>query len=440
MICIQPECEEEAIHECVCRNQAYFFCEIHYSRHLLDCSEPTHIPIELQRTINPQSKRLVSMKLEDLLKRVVVNKNQLIQDFPKIVEKLEKSFHEIIFKLDEAAKNLRNFIRNLTVNERSLPDCRVKQVIVLSQDEALTEVRTWDKIYNFTLKSKQISQTIEAYGTIYQDFDFLFTNNNTSPPIHVEKINDTRKIDFSKKSINESSGTKSESTFRVKDRKYEENKESKSKTMKNILPYKVNPKCPLNHEMKWSIFVTFQSFKSSNSFYISCDKCSFTFSSSCWNCSSCDYKLCEKCGNEIGSKSPKIKCLKNHELIWKPDTCFYYNMKGLGFGFTCKSCQIMKTEPSWNCRDCNFDLCKDCGIKNFNLKPLFYTPKCGEFHTLSVKELKLNKINGNEIYPKSSSCKDSFEGEALICKICKYFFCVLNAENIMNDLLQVILF
>jgi hypothetical protein len=134
-----------------------------------------------------------------------------------------------------------------------------------------------------------------------------------------------------------------------------------------------------------------------------------------WNCSKCDYSICEPCGEKQGFLAPKLRCLKNHDLIWRPDSSFYYKTKKNRDFFTCFSCKTFQSSPSWHCRDCEVDLCIECGKKG-NQDPLVICGKCKK----SVEfEVKIN-VSSSE---NCEVCKRNSVENFMVCKNCKFSSC-----------------
>lgn len=126
--------------------------------------------------------------------------------------------------------------------------------------------------------------------------------------------------------------------------------------------------CENNHILSWNTQLIFDIFQTSNSWTITCQLCLSNFSSFCWHCDTCNYSVCESCGNASGIKAPYLKCRKNHRLLWSPETIWYYRKDSTSEIFACDICKEIKHEPSWNCDQCGFDICITCGEK-FNIKP-----------------------------------------------------------------------
>ena len=80
------------------------------------------------------------------------------------------------------------------------------------------------------------------------------------------------------------------------------------------------------HNFKWSTDNTFYYYKIQRDWNIFCSICKEnSFSKPSWHCRECNEDVCEKCGEEffeiLGIQ--KLKCRKNHDLQFAPDTCAY---------------------------------------------------------------------------------------------------------------------
>ena len=146
--------------------------------------------------------------------------------------------------------------------------------------------------------------------------------------------------------------------------------------------------CSNGHRYEWHTDNTFWSNDHDKGWNLICVKCRKEFSKPSWECRECEQHLCLDCAETDNFKEnmltkPEILCKKNHALAWSPDTCAYYIEKQFtrNYVFTCKLCLKSHQEPSWHCRDCNYDVCIMCA-RTKGLAPPRDLLVCDELHPL----------------------------------------------------------
>jgi thiol-disulfide isomerase/thioredoxin len=122
-----------------------------------------------------------------------------------------------------------------------------------------------------------------------------------------------------------------------------------------------------------------------------------------------------------------LVCDRNHYLIWQGDVGKYYHETTGSALINCGYCKAVLKRSSWHCRECKFDLCKDCRdwvieSKNYNNPYL----KCWSLHSLlmseKLKEYYLKKI-GSDKYT-CRSCNNALTGLNLHCRRCYFDMCL----------------
>ena len=121
-----------------------------------------------------------------------------------------------------------------------------------------------------------------------------------------------------------------------------------------------------------------------------------------------------------------LVCDLNHFLIWHGDVEKYYKDLNPDAVMRCNYCKNGMKRSSWHCRECKFDLCKDCrdwvvDSQKFNSPAL----KCWENHFLlgsdKLKEFYKKKF-GIEKYT-CRACNTQQEGSNLHCRRCYFDIC-----------------
>ena len=121
-----------------------------------------------------------------------------------------------------------------------------------------------------------------------------------------------------------------------------------------------------------------------------------------------------------------LVCDKNHYLIWHGDVGKYYNEVSNSPKIFCDYCKATMKRSSWHCRECRFDLCKDCRdwvVESKKLNNSYL--KCWNSHFLlmstRLKEYYMKKF-GAEKYT-CRSCNTVQSGTNLHCRRCYFDIC-----------------
>ncbi|OMJ75359.1 hypothetical protein SteCoe_25515 [Stentor coeruleus] len=126
-----------------------------------------------------------------------------------------------------------------------------------------------------------------------------------------------------------------------------------------------------------------------------------------------------------------LVCDKNHYLIWQGDVGKFYNETSGNPGIKCDFCKASLRRSSWHCRECRFDLCKDCrdwlvDSKKFNNLHL----RCWASHYLlmseRLKEFYYKKFGVDKYTCRS--CNNVQTGTNLHCRRCFFDVCQ-NCQN-----------
>ena len=392
MNCSALNCKNPPTVQCICNNERKFFCAVDLSKHITNYPSMQH---QTTAIINEDqnSKAVVLNKLNELIARINKNKIDLTEDFSRIVSCLETKFFHTLKELEGISKSLKIFIDKIESDPNLLGDCRLKRVLFSNISVARQELQIWDSIYNFSINSYDLESSIKNYANITIDLEYLYSENELKVIGSNSNISHESSI-IRNDYINNSSNSQSE-LYRSKDM------------------------CLMGHDLKWSAISLLIKNEKDNLLLINCSKCNNSFSSACWVCSKCcEFYLCERCGSSENIKTKAFKCGNNHNLIWRPDACAQYEIEGKGKRFKCRACNKVMNEPSWNCKQCDYDVCQACGSNTFGQSPYFQKPKCKLNHTLT-------KVNADIINNSRSCdiCSRNFIGESYFCKICDYSVC-----------------
>lgn len=119
-------------------------------------------------------------------------------------------------------------------------------------------------------------------------------------------------------------------------------------------------------------------------------------------------------------------CDKNHYLIWQGDVGKYYNEVVGSPIIKCDYCKVALRRSSWHCRECKFDLCKDCrdwavDSKRVNNNYL----RCWSLHNLlmseKLKEYYMKKFGADKYTCRC--CNTVQTGTNLHCRRCFFDVC-----------------
>ena len=180
--------------------------------------------------------------------------------------------------------------------------------------------------------------------------------------------------------------------------------------------------CNNNHGLSWSNSNALIQFFNNRSYWINCNGCRTQYTTPGWSCSKCDFSLCESCGIIQGHPPPNLRCPKDHALRWRCDTSIYYQSLGRAPNYTCNFCGISDNGPNWHCRECNYDICINCGSSAKLIAPTPIT--CCYTHHLEYSVVMIEKPRQHrKIAIPCIKCSQQLEGKAYKCKDCPRPLC-----------------
>lgn len=154
---------------------------------------------------------------------------------------------------------------------------------------------------------------------------------------------------------------------------------------------------------------------------IICDICRNFWTGGSWQCSICQYDICNQCYIDQSAETtelalPDLKCWKGHPMYFYVNTLEYYNKK-LPFKAVqkCQSCKCTVSNGFFSCRQCFFDICVKC--KNKEILPVPH--KCSSKHNLIFREMM------NRDFYECANCGEMFSGASYNCFKCQYDLCEL---------------
>jgi hypothetical protein len=421
--CSRLNCPESPSFECVCRSERKLFCNNDLILHLQDTSI-THSPQPMAKTTDPRVLALLISTLESCRSEVQSQKKQVMEDFSRSLLALEERGKAVLRQLSDYEKNLAKAISDLKTAPNALCESNMKKTLSLSFADAQSECQSWTPC-QLSLNSQELKTSIRQWADISEDFEYIFTTKAKPAPPRSKSTVDSAYPAFRPEKV-DLKGPEEAKTFVHASSLKSPPPADPPNPRHSVPPSPASSAktltCSKKHPLTWSTTVPFQYFNQSKSFWIECDGCHKSFSSSCWHCAECSFDLCENCGNSQGKPAPKLKCDKNHELLWRPETDMYYEFKQQGHNFRCRECRGTKDQAHWHCRSCDYDICQDCGV-NHNYNPLTGKIKCKAGHPLVQTATRVASIGGMILVPKCSCCSQQFNGDAFTCGQCNYMIC-----------------
>ncbi|OMJ85117.1 hypothetical protein SteCoe_13648 [Stentor coeruleus] len=188
-------------------------------------------------------------------------------------------------------------------------------------------------------------------------------------------------------------------------------------------PEECDIKCTCGSYYLYKADLVFWHYEKFGNWNIQCSVCLNYFSKSAWKCNHCDKIICRDCGNIEGMQAIIEYCENNHELIWSPNTCAYYSQEYNKSSYICGLCKRSRNEPSWACRDCEYDICLHCGIQK-GLIPTTNLLICGENKPL----LHYKK---SDIPFICNKCNDITNKNSYSCSDCDFSLCTSRSEPLL---------
>lgn len=186
-------------------------------------------------------------------------------------------------------------------------------------------------------------------------------------------------------------------------------------------------KCPCGGFFIWQTDIVFWHYEKYANWNIHCDFCNTYFSKSAWKCNTCEKVLCRNCGNSKGMHPLIEYCTNQHELIWTPNISAYCSEEYKKTTYICEICKRNRNEPSWSCRDCEYNICIHCGIVKCLVPPL--NPLICE----EKNQLVFNRKSNNSSL--CSKCHESSGRNSYCCNSCNYSLCTGCSEPIIRSMI-----
>lgn len=359
-------CKKKTTISCKCKGYEQYFCLDCLNNHL-----KTHI-------FTSEKCEALSSSLKQKFDEIKGLKQKILRDTTKLVSTIHRASLKVLKPLRLCEKNIKQIISQVKINPYNLPDSPVKEIFKLETEKINEEIGSL-KIAKLKISTPLVSKCIESWMSINVNLSYLSTNLE----------------------------------------QYDELKKPAKDEINLIERPELNqiPMCPKNHVMKWNQHGLISNYlKSNGRLYVFCEFCNKQYSRISWNCMECNYHICSGCAIFIGYKIPNDFCQGKHELLWKFNVSYLYRLEGSNKFWICDLCNSAETSPHWNCINCKYDLCVDCGMKN-GLNPLTGIPLC----------LFGDKLISKGIEQKSSiKCQQCFEKIKRIkyeCQNCHYYIC-----------------
>ncbi|OMJ66782.1 hypothetical protein SteCoe_36254 [Stentor coeruleus] len=412
--CSRENCESNAEFECFCNNERKIFCRNDNKKHIAEIKTVhSNKPLDMKEQNKIQKKLIRTLKSQ--LQIVSHNKKIIFELMLNLISQLEECVNEKVRELSEIEKQLQKAISDINYVDK-MQSCNLKSVFKMTYKNFKAECKNWDLI-KVSLNTFDAQNSIKKLIEIKSQVDKLYTNEKIIPfssePQPIIKPADQPAIKPADQPAIKPADQPAIIPLNQPAQRIEANNLPTVRQNKII--------CRNTHELKWLLTAPFQNLKKTESIWIYCECCKAKFSTACWNCITCNYNICEKCGENVGIFSPKLKCSENHELFWRPDADLYYELKGGLHGFRCNTCNSIKDEAHWHCRECDFDICISCGKEKKQI-PFTCPPKCLKNHKLMMKDSNLSK----PIEMSLSCCKcksDISKCDYYACEACLYFLC-----------------
>lgn len=390
MNCSYSGCQNLAILECFCNNVSKYFCEQDLARHIMSDFNYTHKSKKLD-LIDPQVRSKVIEKLENLNKTLLTSRQSLTKNFYQIISNLETQYKAAISKIDEISKKLYLSIIQIGTFSDFREETRLNQVLKSSLPEFEEKSKIWDELFKLDVNQVEITQSIEKSLMLFEDFDYIFT---------------------------------------LKDRKTQP-RCLEAPAQEIVFRNHIQGFCYNGHKLNWVQTIPEETFRVSLYIYMICNRCNLKYTISSWNCSVCNYNICENCGLEIGYGSVRPKCLLNHNLLWDAKKLNRRYTQILSRDFRCNLCCIGKNEIRLRCNICNYDSCQTCSISEFKIKPKDPKPICIKGHDMKIFLANTKAIQGKINSRKCVKCSSIISSTTVICLECNEFYC-LECFDILN--------
>ncbi|CAG9329054.1 unnamed protein product [Blepharisma stoltei] len=117
-----------------------------------------------------------------------------------------------------------------------------------------------------------------------------------------------------------------------------------------------------------------------------------------------------------------FSCHRGHTLKWYNDAPFYYQEAYKTWLISCDACKKGFSSGCWQCRDCEYDICEECGLSKKMIPPKL---KCGENKELMWR-CDVNQFyaaNYNAFSYTCNQCHEIGEDAHWHCRSCLFDVC-----------------
>ena len=150
-----------------------------------------------------------------------------------------------------------------------------------------------------------------------------------------------------------------------------------------------------------------------------------------WDCSHCTISICHLCQEWIctssPAESPRLLCLKMHNLRKTSRLEEYYMKRFLISGFTCRTCNELLDGEMYHCRNCIYDICLKCSeaIEYIGTQG---SRRCEKSHGIDwhpdICTIIQQKYKAYEF--RCEDCGGNFKGGGAYCCLdCEFYICVM---------------
>lgn len=364
--CAKISCPEKPSFVCICRNEEKYYCNMDLANHLRDTST-RHDPKPIAKQLDQKVAAIVVSSLEKLKVDINQQHKRVLEDFSRSMTLLEEKARSVMRSLSDCEKSVEKAISDVKTGANALESSNLNRVLDLSLEEAKIECTDW-QLVNVCMNSDDLRTSIKEWARIESDLDYLFTERQRTVKTETKAPKTVSYDNYPQahqKTESLSLGPKSNDEYPPA---FQKKERLSTGPEKQDSPAKPNPPIARASTLK------------------------------------------------------VLKCQKNHELKWSVTTSFAYYAKTKSFWISCDLCKSTYSKSGWNCRECSYDVCEECGLKQGAGCPKV---KCPSNHELLWRpDVNMHyEFKGKGHNYSCSRCKSQKDDPHWHCRQCEFDIC-----------------
>ncbi|CAG9318328.1 unnamed protein product [Blepharisma stoltei] len=431
-------CPEMSVWTCSCKAPRINLCDSHIRDHLTDQSVPSHPIVRNAIVINENSKKILIKTFKDIKNQANEHITRIMQETASLINIIERCCVSHIRYLNDIIGKSDLLLQQVSAansSSKAIIPGRILSILTRREQEAIEECSSWI-LGKLNINNNPIKLGLQELFSIEDSVRLLDVllladkeSNTFGPEIEFFKISPQKKcVDSNYPSVS------------IKENFREEIKETQSKAspQKQVFDSSypnVSAKESFREESKTSPakkcadgnyprVSTKENFREEAK---GIQRAASLVEQSPKPAETQNIPQRSKTIITPNENNKVLKCAKGHNLSWNNNTPFNYFANSGSFYISCDQCGKTYSYASWNCRECHYDVCRECSLSMGVPLPIL---SCSSGHELEWKsDVKMHYTNLGKADPSCARCKGNVEVAHWHCRACLYDICNNCAER-----------